>query len=491
MRRELGDLDAAATLEAAAGSVRRRRDAEVEELEVALRWADLHADDPQAAPEAVPIRWGGDKLIRLGGEGTPGVQELGLLELAIAFECSEAKVRNTLAAALDLRHRLPGLWAAVGRLAVEPWVARRIARLTRKLTQAQASLVDEILAEMIHEQPSRLLKRVETAIIELDAAAEADRLDKARRNRGVWIAQPRPGEEEDDQLAGLRTIIARVSAADAVWFDATIDQIADVLTTLASRADQHEQYAEMTRDELRAEAFGWLARPQQLAALFGDHDGDHAGEHADLAGLATLPRPETTLYVHVGDSPVAEVEQLGPVLLDRLAELLGHTRITLRPVIDLHHGRAIDGYAHPDDVRERCFLRTGGDRFPHSTGSTRAVDLDHPIPYDPGGPPGQTGDHNALPLKRRHHRAKTHLGYHVTPLGPDAWTWRTPHGLARLVDRTGTHRISLAEEYLLHAGREERVSVLVPGATLMGSESGGGRQVNRMFDCEAGYPGRR
>jgi hypothetical protein len=192
---------------------------------------------------------------------------------------------------------------------------------------------------------------------------------------------------------------------------------------------------------VRAEALGWLARPQQLAALIGADDDS-------LAPLSTLPRPSATVYVHVGDSPVADVEELGPVLVDRLADLLGHARISLKPVIDLREGRSVDGYPHPDDVRERCLLRTGGDRFPHSTGSGRTVDVDHPTPYDPGGPPGQTGDHNALPLKRRHHRAKTHLGYHVTPLGPDRWAWRTPHGLTRLVDPAGTHRISLGEEYL-------------------------------------------
>ncbi|HRD62840.1 MAG TPA: HNH endonuclease, partial [Nocardioides sp.] len=69
----------------------------------------------------------------------------------------------------------------------------------------------------------------------------------------------------------------------------------------------------------------------------------------------------------------------------------------------------------------------------------RSVDFDHPDPYKPNGPPGQTGDHNAAPLGRRHHRAKTHLGYRVRQLGPGTYLWRTPHGLLRLVDRDGTH----------------------------------------------------
>ncbi|SFC84929.1 protein of unknown function [Nocardioides terrae] len=437
----LSDLDATATLAAADGNLRRRRVAEVEELEIALRWADLHSSDPQAEPEAIPVRYGGDRLVHLGGEGTPAVRELCLLELAVAFRCSEAKVRSTVAAGLDLRHRLPLLWDVVRKLDIETWVARRIARMTRRLPHGQAASVDALLTDAAAESPAKLLRLVETAIMQVDAEAERERLDRARRSRGVWVSRPRPGEEDDEQLAGLRTVIARVTTADAIWFDATVDQIADLL---ASLTDRLPHLADLTRDELRAEAFGWLARPQELAGLIADSTGD-ADEAA--TALAALPRPDATVYVHVGDGPVADVEQLGPLLVERLAELLGHTRITLRPVIDLHEGRSVTGYTHPADVRERCLLRTGGDRFPHSAGSGRNVDLDHPQPFDADGPPGQTGDHNALPLRRRHHRAKTHLGYVVTPLGPDRWTWRTPHCLTRLVDARGTHAVSLGEEY--------------------------------------------
>src|SRR4051812_36785429 len=106
MRRSLDDLDPAATLAVAGESVRARRDAQVTELEVCLRWADLHADDPQAEPGAIPPRYGGDRLVTIGATGTPPVQQLSLLELGIGLECSEARARNTLADALDLRHRL-------------------------------------------------------------------------------------------------------------------------------------------------------------------------------------------------------------------------------------------------------------------------------------------------------------------------------------------------------------------------------------------------
>jgi hypothetical protein len=71
--------------------------------------------------------------------------------------------------------------------------------------------------------------------------------------------------------------------------------------------------------------------------------------------------------------------------------------------------------------------------------------MDHPDPYQPNGPPGQTGDHNAAPLGRTSHRAKTHLAYRCQQIGLARYLWRSPHGLQRLVDNTGTHELDLAQ----------------------------------------------
>ncbi|MFC5727799.1 MULTISPECIES: hypothetical protein [Nocardioides] len=138
---------------------------------------------------------------------------------------------------------------------------------------------------------------------------------------------------------------------------------------------------------------------------------------------------------------VVRVEDLGPLLLGQLAELLGRSDIALAPVIDLRQLASVNAYEHPAAMKTRTELRTVGDVFPHSThlpGAT-LVDHDHPVPYEPGGPPGQTGDLNDAPLTRRHHRAKTHHGYTLRQTGPGSYEWTTPHGIRRTVDHTGTH----------------------------------------------------
>ena len=150
-----------------------------------------------------------------------------------------------------------------------------------------------------------------------------------------------------------------------------------------------------------------------------------------------------------GAIDIARVEELGPMLLDQLARLLGHAHIELKPVIDLNHSRSVNGYEHPPDVQERSFLRATGDVFPHAQTQSRRVDGDHPDPYQRDGPPGQTGDLNHAPLTRRSHRAKTHKAYTLIQLGLGEYLWRTPHGLYRLVDGTGTHVIDEATAWRL------------------------------------------
>ncbi len=178
----------------------------------------------------------------------------------------------------------------------------------------------------------------------------------------------------------------------------------------------------------------------------------------DLLGRVDLSRlaPTATVYVHLHQGAVegttggvARVEGLGPLLLEQVRGLLGHTNVALKPVVDLADRVSVNAYEHPETVKERVHLRTLGEVFPYGRATGRKVDMDHPVPYDPLGPPGQTGDDNAGPLSRHPHRAKTHLGYRVTQTGLTEYVWSTPHGLHRLVDEHGTHPLTAEDAELL------------------------------------------
>lgn len=427
----LDELDATAVLAAAERALLARRAAELDDLQLVAQWADLHASDPRRAPEGGRAWCGQDRLVEIGGDGTPLVQELCLPELAVARRTHTLSTRAVMADVLDLRHRLPLTWAVVESLDCEAWLARKVASLSRNLDRFQVSLVDVAVADAIAgESPARVLDLAAAKVIEADPAAYAARLEDALRRRFVALSR------RDDH--GLCDVVAHVETGAAIWVDALVDRVAD---ELAKRRELVPDLpADAGRDELRAVAFGWLAHPADVLELL------EAGPDIDEQ-RARRRRARAVVHVHLHEAAlhrwgVARVEELGPLLLDQVRRLLGHAHVDLKPVVDLHEGARVNAYEHPESVKERVHLRTVGEVFPHASRVSRAVDMDHPQEWDAHGPPGQTGDHNAAPLGRTHHRAKTHiLGYHLTQLGPGDYLWTTPHGLRRRVDATGTHVI--------------------------------------------------
>jgi hypothetical protein len=463
------DLDATQTLAFAERLVVRRREVELEDLRVAARWAALHSTDPKDDPGHVWGRPGGDRLVAVGGEGTPKVRELCFHELGIARQVHAQSARAVVADVLDLQHRLPLTWARVEALSVDAFVARKVAVKTRDLPLAVVGLVDVAVAAVIGRlSPGRVLTIAEAAIIEADTAGHAEKLAAERRRRYVGLSRT------DEH--GLRTVIARVTAGDAVWVDAMVERVADLLATRPELRPEAPG-DDLTQDELRSVAFGWLARPAELLHLLLEaaHTADEPASEGpagapveesrstalseralDLFRKVDLTRlaPTAQLFVHLhqavldGTPGVARVEGIGPALLEQVTALLAHTRVDVTPVMGLADRHAVDGYEFPLAVRHRARLRMPAEAAPHSTrvtGMRQRIDLDHPTPYEPTGPPKQTGDHNAAPLTRTTHRAKTHLGYRVTQIGTNAWVWRTPHGLLRIVDANGTHLVDRAD----------------------------------------------
>lgn len=470
----LDGLDATATAAALEDAVTVRRAAEVNDLLLVARWADLFATDPRHDPRPdpdLPRPPGSDRLVRVGGEGTSPVRELALCEAAIARSVHPHAMRSITADVLDLRHRLPRTWARLTDLECEPWLARKIAAMTRHLPHARVHVVDTAVAAALPGQaPGRVLTLCEAKIIEADPALHDERLARARHRKHVTLTRI--------DEAGLRGIIAKVTAGDALWLDAAVTRLAEILAT-------HPEQADRPRDELRAVALGILARPAEALALLlegthvpategpdepADAEPGSDGPSPDAPAVpapsraVALPadllpalrgkhvtaalRPRAVVYVHLhaaaltGRHGVARVEDLGPHTLTQLRDLLGHAHVTLKPVIDLNEKVAVNAYEHPEHLKERIHLTKTGCAFPHATSLARRTDHDHPVPYDPLGPPGQTNSHDSQPLSRTPHRAKTHLGYTATPHGPDATVWRTPHGRHRWVDVTGTHRLT-------------------------------------------------
>jgi hypothetical protein len=284
----------------------------------------------------------------------------------------------------------------------------------------------------------RMISLIEAAVIEADPEVAEERRVVRATERFVRTARP--------DGHGHTMLYARLDAGDAVSFLSMCDRIAQ---TLRDRGD------DASMDVLRSRAVGWLGTPLQAAALLArdSEQADQPEPESAVPALVIDPAtdldrflPASTLYVHMSleqflrqTRGAARVEGLGPVTWQHAVELLLHHRVTVTPVVDLHETWAVDGYQAPPRIKERVALRYPVEVFPHGTLRSRRADGDHAVPYDPGGPPGQTSTDNLAPLGRGHHRVKTHgRGWvHRQPV-PGVHYWRTPHGHWARVDHRGT-----------------------------------------------------
>jgi hypothetical protein len=251
---EVAELDAAGTLAAAEANEHALITAETRRLHIAAHWADIHPGDA-VVDSRLP---GSERPVQLGGDGTPTVADFCPAELGCALRMSDGSASRLIGDALDLRHRLPQIWAAALAGQVPAHQARQIAAATRHLTAAQAGWVDAQLAPSLGALPwGRLQTLLEATIIEADPVGAEQRAALAAQERFVRLG--RSSEH------GLKLIIARATAGDAIWFKATIDRIADIL---ARQGDDDPI------EVRRSKAIGILAQPAQALQLLCQHQDD-------------------------------------------------------------------------------------------------------------------------------------------------------------------------------------------------------------------------
>jgi Domain of unknown function (DUF222) len=433
---DLADIDADQALELAERVDCAADRAEAARLQVALRWADLHGCLDEAAPAArsrcLP---GAERLVPLGGRGTPKVAEFAPAELAAVWRMSHGACAALVGDALDLRHRLPRLWAQVLSGRLRPWQARKLAQATRHASQDAAAHADRRLALWAHSKSlGQLLDIAEHALVEADPQAADQRARDAEQTQGVWLSR------STDH--GLRDVFIRTDPVSAAWLDASLDRIADGLGALGDTE---------TKDHRRAKAVGVLAQPQQALDLFDQVQAAADGQPTpDRPRRQADPRPDAVLYVHLdqttltGQPGAASVEDVGAVVARQAREWLGRCQVTIRPVLDLNDQKPVDAHKPPDAMRDAVLLRSPLDCFPWALSTSRRRDLDHTVAYvpiDQGGEPGQTRTDNLAPLGRRSHRVKTHGRWRVRQIDDGVLLWTTPRGRHYLVDPHGTHTV--------------------------------------------------
>jgi hypothetical protein len=429
-------------------SIKASRDLEhaeaARQLTLAAAWADLHPPESihDAASFTVP---GCEHEEPIAGEGAPLVAEFCVAELGTTLGISTTAAKKLIGHALELRHRLPRLWAQVHAGQVPAWRARAVADTTihtsPALTREAAGFVDSQVAAVAGRIGTAQLDRLVAETIKRYDLATAD--PTTDPEDGYLAVDPRhvTVNTDDVHYAGTLRIEAEVDIADALDLDRALAHHAAVQKALGS---------ELPLDARRAKALGDLARTQTALDL-AFQDGDADDDQPNLPAAR-----EVVIHAHFDASVVGEQTVFGPtgrmengqrlILLDQIVSWCAdsRTKVTVKPVIDLNAQLTAQGYKVPDRIREQVQLRDRTCVFPWCTRPAQACDVDHVVEYDhdadaEGRPqPGPTRTDNLACLCRFHHRLKTHSAWRYAMVENGVFEWTSPHGLRYRRDHTGT-----------------------------------------------------
>ncbi len=341
--------------------------------------------DTYPAPEPMVDSPAAERTVSAGAEGAGSVGEFVALEVGALLHLSEPAAWSLVHDVANLRSRHPRLWAAVADLRVEAWQARKVALAAEELSAEAARWVDKKLEAVWGVVPwPRIRRRLAGLIVRADADLARRKAEIARRDRFLSIRH----------LGDSTSVLtARIDTAAALTLEAEITRI-----TTRMRKDGAQEPLPV----LAARALEEIATPTT----------------DDTTGTPGLPLADVVVHIAAEALDTAATDatnvarvlarggDVGPVLVDQLADLLGHHRIRVLPVTDLDHTVA----------------------YRRSTPGSPA-------------PPGQTRISNLGPLSRREHRAKTAGIWKLSQPEPGVYEWTNRTGRRWRVSRGRTVRI--------------------------------------------------
>lgn len=350
-------------------------------LQAAAMRADLHP--PESLHDAASYTLAGiEHEEAIAGQGCPSVAEFCIAELGTVLGISTAAAKRLIGHSLELRHRLPRLWAAVHSGQVPPWRARLVAEATihatPALTPESVGWIDAHVAPFAAKVgPAQLDRVVAEAIARQHAMEPVDPDDphpECPDTRHVTI------DAAQVSYAGTLQVSAELDLVDGLDLDHVLSTGAAELRALGSAA---------SLDARRSMALGHLARHQfaldlSTGARLTTTDGAAATASTGMVDLPASRALELHLHfkTNLGDAATGGlvVDHLGRLdegqrllLLDLVKSWCGdsHTAVTVMPVIDLNAELSAPGYAPTGRQREQVALRDrrrvlGSDATPSS-----------------------------------------------------------------------------------------------------------------------------
>ena len=373
-----GDLDSAReVLVFARESQAAANRAQADLLVAAVTWAEQHP--PESIDEAATwITPGGDTGLTLAGEGAPLVAEFCIAEFALAIGRSTDGGRALVAAAVELKYRLP---ASAGP-GCSPVTWRRggpagSRRPRSALSQEAAAFVDAQVAPFAHRIGIAALERlIAEAIARFMPDKAAQDARKSADGRHFTI------DHQQVSFGGTSQLTGELDLADALDLDTAVAKAAHELLALGSTD---------SLDVRRSIAAGQIARNQLALDL---EPGPTTRKPATTARRRPQPR-QVVLHAHLSETAItggtgtgslelARVESKHRILTaDQIRTWCANpdTEASGKPVIDLNEHIHVAGYEVPDRLPRTSHSARPHLRVPRCTRSARktACRLRHPL----------------------------------------------------------------------------------------------------------------
>ena len=336
--------------------------------------------------------------------------EAAAAEIRAALRLTRRATDTELSFALELRERLPKVWAALAAGDIDVRRAKTIAHHTYHLTAATAGAVVEAIIEQAPRLTTgQLAARLKRLCIEANPTEAADRYRNAVEERRLVAA---PNVDGTTTLTGYQLPPDKAAAAMA--------RINHIARSLRHKGENRSM------DQLRADVYLDILTGTNHATIRHNkarhNKARHKGGvdlHVDLETLARL-----------NDNP-GELAGYGPVIADiarRFAEEQrdGRWRYTItdpgsgRPIATgITRRRPTTTERHHVQARDRSCI------FPGCRMPAVGSDLDHRIPHSEGGP---TDTDHLAPLCRYDHCVRHQHGWTYRPLLNGDYQWTTKLG---------------------------------------------------------------
>jgi hypothetical protein len=274
---------------------------------------------------------------------------------------------------------------------------------TRLLDDQLTADVDEAVVEhAVGKTPEAFTKSLRAVVLTLASAGQAERHQRARKDRRVGVAH---GEY------GMSELFGYLPTEDAVTLDTVLNAMADVKHPGDGR----------TREQRRADALTQLALDKLN------------GTNADLP-MQQGRRPTIQVTVALStllgiDDQPGELDDHGPIPAELARKLAADPTGTWRRLITDNRSRLVHydqaKYKPPQDLIDHVIARDVRCRFPGCPRKARRCQLDHVTPHSRGGP---TSRHNLQALCSRHHQLKHKTGWRVSGDAEGTLTWTDPKG---------------------------------------------------------------